>query len=148
MRSEPVFARVEDGLEAVLRELRAREPIFHTAAFGLTAAERERVVAPEYWEVGASGRRYSREFILRTLEEKPPVDAAGAGWECFDFGLRRMGPETYLLTYTLDQAGRITRRVTIWEKAVDGWRILYHQGTVVTVEDDTMPKPEEMQRWS
>ena len=86
-----MFARVEDGLEAVLRELRAREPIFHTAAFGLTAAERERVVAPGYWEVGASGRRYSREFILRLLEEKPPVDAAGAGWECLDFGLRRLG---------------------------------------------------------
>lgn len=118
-------------MEAVIEELRAREPIFHTREFGMTAAERERVVAPEYWEVGASGRRYSREFILRLLEEKPPVDAAGAGWECFDFGLRRMGPETYLLTYTLDQAGRITRRATVWEKTRGGWRILFHQGTVV-----------------
>jgi hypothetical protein len=135
MRSEPVFARVEDGLEAVLRELRAREPIFHTAAFGLTAAERERVVAPGDWEVGASGRRYSREFILRLLEEKPPVDAAGAGWECLDFGLRRLGAEIYLLTYTLDQAGRITRRATVWEKTGEGWRILFHQGTVVTGAD-------------
>ena len=134
------FAQVEAGLEGVLAELREREPIFHTAVFGLTAAERERVVAPEYWEVGASGRRYSREFILRGLEERPPVNAAEAGWGCSDFGLRRMGSETYLLTYTLDQAGRITRRATVWQKTGEGWRILYHQGTVVTGEDDTMPE--------
>jgi hypothetical protein len=140
MEHGPVFARVPDGLEAVLKELRAREPIFHTREFGMTAAERELVVAPEYWEVGASGRRYSREFILRLLEEKPPADAAGAGWECFDFGLRRLGAEIYLLTYTLDQAGRVTRRATVWEKTGEGWRILFHQGTVVADAHDPVPE--------
>jgi hypothetical protein len=134
------FAGVEAGLEGVLDELRRREPIFHTKEFGMTAAERERVVAPEYWEVGASGRRYSREFILKGLEEKLPVDAAEAGWACSEFGLRRVGPEIYLLTYTLDQAGRITRRSTVWQKTGEGWRILFHQGTVVTGADDTMPE--------
>jgi len=142
-----VFALVEPRMEAVLAELRLLEPIFHTRAFGLTAAERERRVAPEYWEIGASGRRYSREFIMKTLAETPPVDAADAGWRCWDFGLRQLGPGTmYLLTYTLkqaertlDQAGRITRRATVWQKRGEGWRILYHQGTVVTGEDDTLP---------
>lgn len=134
--SDSRFARVEAGLEAVLEELRRREPIFHTQEFGMTGAERERVVAPWYWEVGASGRRYSREFILRGLEERPPVDAADAGWTCSEFGLRRLGAETYLLTYTLRQGERITRRATIWEKAGEGWRILFHQGTVVTAEED------------
>ncbi len=133
------FTRVEVGLEPVLEELRRREPIFHTKEFGMTAAERERVVAPEYWEVGASGRRYSREFIVRGLEETPPVDAASAGWRCWDFGLRRMGQETYLLTYTLAQGERVTRRATVWEETPAGWRILYHQGTIVTGEDDTRP---------
>ena len=146
--SDSVFARVDPALLPVLKELRLREPIFHTQAFGMTAEERERVAAPEYWEVGASGRRYNRAFIMKLLAEKAPVDAAEAGWVCSEFGLSQLGAAAYLLTYTLDQAGRITRRVTIWEKAVDGWRILYHQGTVVTGEDDTMPKPEEMQRWS
>jgi hypothetical protein len=134
------FARVEGGLEEVLAELRKKEPIFHTAAFGMTAAERERIVAPEYWEVGASGRRYSREFILRGLAERVPVDAAEAGWVCSEFGLRQMGAGTYLLTYTLDQAGRITRRATVWQRTAQGWRILFHQGTVVTGEDDTIPE--------
>ena len=134
------FARVEPGLEGVLEELRAREPIFHTRAFGLTAAERERAMHSAYWEVGASGRRYSRSFIQRMLEERPPVEADAAGWRCSEFGLRRLGAETFLLTYRLEQERRITRRATIWEKTGEGWRILYHQGTLVAGEDDTMPE--------
>ncbi len=140
MANEAAFARVEPGLEVVLAELRPLEPIFHNSTFGLTAAERERRTAPEFWEVGASGRRYSRDFIMKLFAEKPAIDAAEAGWRCWDFGVRQLGPgSTYLLTYTLDQAGRITRRATVWQKSAEGWRILYHQGTVVTGEDDTAP---------
>jgi len=44
------------------------------------------------------------------------------------------------LTYTLDQAGRLTRRATIWLRTNEGWQILYHQGTIVSAnEDDTIP---------
>jgi hypothetical protein len=50
--------------------------------------------------------------------------------------LRRLGPDTYLLTYTLDQAGRRTRRSTIWRRSEDGWQILYHQGTIIAAEED------------
>ena len=141
MENDSIFAQVEPGLGRVLDELRTLEPIFHRKEFGLTAEERERRVAPEYWEVGASGRRYSRDFIMKTLAEKPPVDAEEAGWSWRDFGLRQLGPgTTYLCTYTLDQAGRITRRATVWHKSGEGWRILYHQGTVVTGADATLPE--------
>ena len=37
-----------------------------------------------------------------------------------------------LLTYTLDQAGRMTRRATIWQRFEARWRILYHQGAIVS----------------
>jgi hypothetical protein len=142
MKMSSVFTVVEPGLLTVLDELRRREPIFHNAAFGTTTAEFEHSTAPDYWEVGASGRRYSREFILRELTKSVPfVDAAAAGWESSEFGLRRLGPETYLLTYTLDQSGRRTRRSTIWQRTEDGWRILYHQGTIISVEeDDAIPR--------
>ena len=134
------LARVEAGLEGVLEELRAREPIFHTQVFGLTAEARERMMDPGYWEVGASGRRYSRGFIQRMLAESPPVEADPEGWRCSEFGLRRLAGEVYLLTYTLEQGARVTQRATIWEKTAEGWRIVYHQGTVVTGADDTMPE--------
>ncbi|MGD0801795.1 MAG: DUF4440 domain-containing protein [Terracidiphilus sp.] len=133
-----VFTKVEPDLLPVLDELRRREPIFHTAEFGSTTAEFERSTAPDYWEVGASGRRYSREFILAWAEGAPDhfVDAKEAGWRTEDFGLRRLGSDTYLLTYTLDQAGRRTRRATIWQKSEVGWRILYHQGTIIAAGED------------
>jgi hypothetical protein len=121
-------ARVDEALTKVLEELRPREPIFHTGAFG----DFETAMVADYWEVGASGRRYSRDFILEHLSAHPPLDAAAAGWETRDFALRRLGPATYLLTYTLLQAERTTRRATVWEKAGDTWRILYHQGTIVS----------------
>ena len=37
-------------------------------------------MARTYWEVGASGRCYSRAFILQQLAANIPVDAAAAGW--------------------------------------------------------------------
>jgi hypothetical protein len=113
----------------VFEDLRRREPIFHRHEF-------ETTMAPEYWEIGASGRCYSQGFIVKHLARNPPVDAAAAGWECSDYGLRGLGADTYLFTYRLRQGERITRRATIWEKTAEGWRVLYHQGTIVTAEEE------------
>ena len=140
MTSREVFAHIDPELLSIYGEISKREPIFHTPAFGMTGAERERSMASGYWEIGASGRRYSRKFILRYMEEISPIDAAVAGWTSCDHGLRRLGPETYLFTYTLWQGERQTRRATIWQSTIDGWQILYHQGTMVTItEDDIAP---------
>jgi hypothetical protein len=140
MSQNSVFSSIESGLERELEELCRLEPIFHTEAFGRTAAEFECRMSTDYWEVGASGRRYSRGFILEQVGQIARVNAGSAGWRSSEFGLKRLGPETFLFTYTLDQNGRLTRRSTIWQKSVEGWRVLYHQGTVVSVnEDDTLP---------
>jgi len=136
MAHKVVFTHIDSELLPVFEELRCREPIFHTAAFGTTLVDFERATAPEYWEVGASGRRYTRDFILRTLTQSPPIDAAVAGWQSSDFGLRRIGPDTYLFTYTLRQAERLSRRATIWQITGEGWRILYHQGTIVSAGEE------------
>ena len=44
---------------------------------------------------------------------------------------RRIGPDVYLLTYTLGQAQRVTRRSTLWQHMPGQWNVLYHQGTIV-----------------
>jgi hypothetical protein len=136
MSSRDAFTRVDPDLRPIFEQLRSREPIFHTPAFGTTPEDFEKATALEYWEVGASGRRYSRAFILSSLNAHPPKDAASADWQTYDFGLRRLGPDTYLFTYTLRQAERLTRRATIWESSSEGWRVLYHQGTIVSAEED------------
>jgi hypothetical protein len=144
MAAELHVTRTEADLLPVLEDLRSREPIFHRAAFAVTLEDFDRVMAPSYWEVGASGRRYSRDFILRYLAEHPPADAEASGWTCSDFNLQQLGPETYLLTYSLDQNGRVTRRSTIWRRNGAEWQILYHQGTIVSAEkNDALPPQRE-----
>lgn len=126
---EPIL-ETEARLRSIEKELAAREPIFHHPELGTTRADFEAMTVPDFWEVGASGRRYSREYVLSVLEkryENPGEDK----WETSGFHCREIAPDNYLLTYTLDQEGRITRRATLWRWTRHGWRIVYHQGTIV-----------------
>jgi hypothetical protein len=130
---EPTLS-IDLGLTRVLEELKAREPIFHRPEFGVTRADFDGMMASDFWEIGASGRCYSREYVLAELERRhqhPHEDV----WETSDFHCRRLGPEVYLLTYTLIQNKmRKTRRSTMWQRTEVGWKILFHQGTIVQDE--------------
>jgi len=128
----------EPRLREILEELRSREPVFHRPEFGTTRADFEGMTGPQFWEVGASGRRYSRDHVLDVLEDRHQVASHLAledTWEAIDFACRELGSDTYLLTYTLLQGQRKTRRATVWRRVEGHWKILFHQGTVV--EDDT-----------
>jgi hypothetical protein len=129
--SDESVPKTDPELLRILNELAPQEPIFHRAKFARTLSDFDRLMVADFWEFGASGRRYDREFILQKLEKVPPIDAAAAGWVTSDFHCRRLAADTYLLTYTLDQDGRRTRRGTIWRSAPEGWQIVYHQGTLI-----------------
>ena len=122
---------MKSELAEILEELKAREPIFHRAGFGTTRADYERMTAEDFWEVGASGARYDRAFVLEELERRrqnPKPDV----WETSGFECRELSSDVYLLTYTLIQDHvRVTRRSTIWRRTSDGWKIVFHQGTIV-----------------
>lgn len=117
----------------VMRELMQREPIFHRPELGYSRADFENLAAPEFWETGASGRRYSRSFVLDTLELRYQSAFADT-WEIRDFHCSAIAENTFLVTYTLNQGGRVTRRCTIWKRIAGSWKILYHQGTVCSSE--------------
>lgn len=118
----------EPRLAPILAELVRREPIFHRLELGTTREDFEAQTAPDFWEIGASGRAYSREFVWATLARRYAA-AEPDPWETDHFHCRELAPDTYLLTYVLRQGERTTRRVTIWHRATTGWRILFHQGT-------------------
>lgn len=127
----PTPAELEPVLEALLR----REPLFHRRDLVSTRADFERETAPDFWEVGASGRRYDRETVWAALAPRyaaGPVDEADT-WRLSDAQVRPAGAGAYLLTYTPAGPGdRLTRRLTAWQgSTADGWTALYHQGTVV-----------------
>lgn len=123
----------EPHLLPILHELQAREPIFHRPEYGTTRADFERMTDPTFWETGASGRRYSREQVLDILERRH-ADPGEDLWETRDFYCQELAPDLYLLTYTLLQGQRITRRATLWRRTDEGWKIVYHQGTLVEPE--------------
>jgi hypothetical protein len=120
------------SLSEVLAALREREPIFHRPEHGTRRADFERMTDAAFWEVGASGRCHSRDFVLDELERRrthPMPDA----WSTSDFRCRELAPGVYLLTYHLVQGERETRRATLWQRANDGnWQAVYHQGTAIT----------------
>jgi hypothetical protein len=119
------------ALKEILAELARLEPIFHWPPAEMSRENLERMTVEDFWETGASGRRYAREFVLNVLEERRSAPQANV-WEISDLCCRRLAGEVYLLTYTLLQDNlRLTRRSTIWQKSPDGWKIIYHQGTVV-----------------
>lgn len=118
-------------LAAVMEELKTLEPIFHWPEAAMSRADLERMTTEDFREVGASGRQYDRSFVLDELErrqKKPQRDV----WETRDFACRELGDGFYLLTYTLLQDGiRLTRRSTIWQTSSYGWKIVFHQGTII-----------------
>ena len=117
-------------LAVVLDELRAREPLFHRTERGTSRAAFKAMTSEDFWQVGASGRRYDREHVWSVLERRY-AEGAPDEWETGNFACRPLGKDTFLLTYQLRQGTRLTRRATVWERTADDWRVVYHQGTEV-----------------
>jgi hypothetical protein len=127
------FARGQTGMpdmDATLRELSAREPIFHRRELGTSRGDLLAMTDDDFWEIGASGQAYSREFVIETLLERYKTPEPG-DWSCRDFAVRRLGQDLYQLSYVLQQPGQLTRRTTLWRRAQAGWKIVFHQGTVI-----------------
>ena len=119
-----------DHLRPVLSALSALEPLIYAANAGARRDHFERLLAPGFWEVGASGQRYSRDHVLATLHvrQQQPFEQA---WQASDHHVAQVAPGLYLYTYTLVQPTRTSRRATLWQEASGGWQMVYHQGTVV-----------------
>jgi len=124
----------DPALADVLAALSAREPLFHRPGFGTTRAEADGLAAADFVEIGASGRVYSREYVLGVVDER---DRAGTTevLEPAEVACRVLAPDLYQLTYRLAQAGRVTWRSSLWRRGgPGGWQVVFHQGTVVQAE--------------
>ena len=120
-----------DHLKPTLEALMRIEPLFHAVCPEATESLFEELVADDFWEIGASGRKYSREFALHTLKSRQSTDAEN--WQTSDYHLSQISESVYLLTYTLHQPNRTTLRLTIWQQVSGQWKATYHQGTVVQI---------------
>jgi hypothetical protein len=99
----------------------------------------ERLLAPDFREVGASGRAWTREAVVADLLA---VDGP-LGPPIADHHLRgtRLAPDVVLLELVTDNAGRWARRHSLWRRRHDGqWQTFLHQGT--RTDPDPDPDPE------
>lgn len=122
--------KTDPELLPILNELKTLEPLIYRANDGVARSRFEQLLVGDFWEVGASGKIYDRDFVLATLEERR-INPREEAWSTFDFNLRKIEENHFLVTYSLQQPTRLTRRATLWRRTPAGWKMIYHQGTPV-----------------
>jgi len=88
----------------------------------------DELLDPEFREIGASGRLWTRGEMISALVEG---DQSDEPIEAEDFHATPIGTGLVLLTYVSDPAGRVARRSSLWRRSGDRWRLLHHQGTLL-----------------
>jgi ribonuclease HI len=110
---------------AMALERRLLQPTVRASATALDA-----LLDPEFQEIGASGRLWTRADTIRALTRDPqhtdtPIRDG-------DMEGRRLADDLVLLTYVSDESGRRARRTSLWRfDEGSGWRFLHHQGTLI-----------------
>jgi hypothetical protein len=111
------------------QELQELEESLWVAKTRFDATYMERVLHEDFFEFGRSGRIYKR---ADTLDAAPRE--IGATIPLKDFAVHRVGEDVFLVTYkseVRDEELEIGNRSSLWIKTKDGWKLRFHQGTVV-----------------
>lgn len=100
----------------------------------MSRVELENLFDVEFYEIGASGKFHDRESCIETVLARATNEERFFNFEMSDINCSVICRNCYLLTYTLVQKdnNRYTKRATIWRYIDDQWKIIYHQGTVIT----------------
>jgi hypothetical protein len=115
------------SLEEKLRELEIRVA---TAAGERRAEDIRELIADDFYEIGGSGRTYTKTEVLAAIETAPlrkftledfKVVAGGEGWALVSY---RAGERTAYASST-------SLRSTLWVERSGKWQIVFHQGTPV-----------------
>jgi len=93
-------------------------------------AAAETLLHPGFSEFGASGRRWERTEMLAALAAEQPGGEEAAITATEMTGIR-LADDVIHLTYLSQRAGRRALRSSIWLRTPDGWRVYFHQGTLI-----------------
>jgi hypothetical protein len=116
----------EDDINIVVAlERRLFQPEVRASAVAL-----DTLLDPEFREIGASGRSWTRDGTIAALTGEAYSAAARIRDE--DMDGRRLADNLVMLTYVSDESGRRAHRTSLWRLDRDlGWRLLHHQGTLL-----------------
>ncbi|MFD1881971.1 DUF4440 domain-containing protein [Paracoccus pacificus] len=87
-------------------------------------------MAPDFFELGRSGRRYSRDDILSGMDQQPGVVTV-----LHDIDTHMLSPQIALVTYVsevrYDRGTEWANRSSLWDRSSGEWRLRFHQGTPI-----------------
>lgn len=120
-------------MTAAATALPALERAIWSAASAYDRAEIERLLAPDFFELARSGRRYTREELLTDTSEGRPSHVA-----LHRLDVSEIAPGVALVTYISETRYpdeiQWAARSTLWARSGEEWQARFHQGT---------PLPEE-----
>ena len=120
--------------EADVEAVAALEVVLLTPEVRRSRARLEELLDPEFIEIGASGRLWSRPAVIDMLAGGEDRDGSRAEWAPLptaEMAGRPVAPGLVLLTYVCDPGGRAARRSSLWRRSGSSWRMLFHQGTLL-----------------
>lgn len=82
------------------------------------------LLAPDFAEIGASGRVWNRTQVIQSLltEDPEPILLA-------DLDGRRIAEDVVMVQWFSERTGGRALRTSIWRRSSDGWQLMHHQGT-------------------
>lgn len=125
-RQYAIRGRAQDADSLVTDAWAAEERLLDPAVRS-DADELAQLLAPDFSEIGRSGRRWRRDDIIAALVAEPPSCGPAVIEERES---RPLGPDTVLLTYLLHFDSRVSRRSSVW-RCDPRPRCIFHQGTSV-----------------
>ena len=116
----------EDVQAAIAGELRLLDP-----AVRQDPAQVAALLDPDFFEFGASGRRWLRaEMIAALAAERTPAGRPAVA-AVSELTGTRLADGVVLVSYVSQHGGRRANRSSIWRRTPAGWRVCFHQGTVI-----------------
>jgi hypothetical protein len=120
----------EELSEADRAELCSLEEALWRAQTRNSPAWMESVLAPEFEEVGASGRVNTRAMVV------VPHDVAFTALPMEEYRVASLGGGGVLARYVSrtvndDGSHRVAERASVWRRHGGRWLLVYHQGTLV-----------------
>lgn len=107
----------EESVEALERELLRPDVRSDIGRTGV-------LLHPEFTEIGSSGRIWTRDAMMMSLEESP-----GGPTELEVISADRIGADAILLTYRSHSRAGADLRSSLWVLDGGQWRLRFHQGT-------------------
>lgn len=90
--------------------------------------ELDRLIADNFYEIGASGKVYDKNNVLARLPLEQNDEILG---EVIDFEIDNITEYLIRANYILEEKTRRTRRTSIWQRQNDNYQMIFHQGTVL-----------------